>query len=170
MNTPHFTETEGERAFQLHSTVVENESKRRQLLASNAKILAELKDLGLYKAILGDDRGPWSGYLGQLEVMYSRNQINTLILIYKGLERLGVDLEQVQDISHSRLVDIVAVARHATVGEWIDKARVLTSLDWSDEIRLVKGRPTSTDCKHKFQNYEICKECGFKHAVTEIHG
>jgi hypothetical protein len=158
-----FTERDGELAFQYHTKIQENELKRRELLAENAKLLSKMKG-GLYKSILGDEKAEWSGYLGQIEVMYSRNDVYNMIRIYdKFCKDLGVNYKEIADIPKSRLLELIPVISSlGQLQEWIDKARVLSNSDFRDEVRVAKGLVSMDSCQHKFKEYEICSQCGLK--------
>jgi hypothetical protein len=162
------SEQMGELAFEYHNKIQSNERKRRELMAENAKLLSIMKG-GLYKAILGDDKGKWAGYLGQIEVMYSRSSVENMIQIYQRLcEGLNLNYDEISDIPKSRLLDLSNIlCSGSQVEEWLNKARNLTNQDWTNEIREMKGLPTMEECSHKFQDYEICSICGLRHQKNE---
>jgi hypothetical protein len=67
------------------------------------------------------------------------------------------------DAPLSRLQYVVKYATdkdHAS--ELIDKAKVLTSRDWRQEINVFRKKPVMEDCVHEFEGIEVCKICGFK--------
>jgi len=158
------TQIDGDTAFKLHQQIKSNELQRRELLAINSELLSKIKKNELYRAILGDDKAPWSAYLGQIEVMYSRHDVYNMIRIQqKYCEELGLKYETIADIPKSRLAIIIGIVTKDNVQDWLNKARVLTNQDFKDEFREAKGLPTTETCTHKLEEYEICSICGFKH-------
>jgi hypothetical protein len=162
-------EKRGKEGFNLDKKIKENELTRRQLLGENAVFLTEIFDKKLYREILGDDQAEWSGYLAQTDVYYTRNEVKNLIGIYRKFTlELGIELKNYVDIfsEHmNRLVNLISVVDKESVEEWLEKARQLTSRDWNYEMRKVRHLVVSDDCKHKYQQYEICKVCGEKHKI-----
>ncbi len=158
------TEKDGVDGFNLHQRIKDNEQQRRTLLADNAYFLSLMKDRELYKAVLGDEKADWNAYLGQVEVMYSRNDVRKMMQIYS---KFVVELEQsysdICDIPKSRLLVLIPIVTKETLEEWLSKARELTNLDFRDEVRIAKGLKPSEECEHTFKEYEICSTCGFKH-------
>ena len=57
-----------DKAFKLHNQIVKNEEERRRLLYENSLALLAMQESNLYQDILGDEKAPWSGYLGQVEI------------------------------------------------------------------------------------------------------
>ena len=159
-------EKQGQEAFELYDQIRENELQRRELLGLNAKLLYKMKEKKLYKVMLGDEQGEWAGFLGQVDIFYTRSRINKLINIFKKFElELEIGISQVIDVPITRLIDLLKIITKENAEEWLNKAKTLTSKDWRIEIREVKGLPTEDDCEHKMQKYEICKICGLKHKI-----
>jgi len=156
----------GKEAFELYDQIRENELHRRELMANNTELLYKIKERELYKAILGDENGEWAGFLGLVDVYYSRSDVNKLISIFKKFTlELEIKIEQIIDIPRTRLVDILKLVTKENVDDWLSKAKELTSRDWRIETREAKGLPTEDDCLHKYQKYEICKICGERHKL-----
>lgn len=156
-------EEQGIKANELHQKVAQNEEMRRALLMENMQMLSELKTKELYRAILGDERAPWSAYLGQLEVFYTRNEVNNYIRIYdKFINELGVDKNRIYKITRSRLFDLLPIINKENVEELLSMAEVFTSQDWKNEMRTRRGKISIDDCKHSFESFEACADCGFK--------
>lgn len=159
------TEQEGKEAWKLNEMVIENEKKRRQLLFDNMKYLAELHNTGLFRAVLGDGEAPWSAYLGQHEVFYSRSQVYNYVKIYnKFIKELKLDSQLLVNIPYSLLYSLIRVVNENNVIEWLDKAKSLTTQDFRDELRIAEGKESYNDCKHKdIKLYSICPTCGYRH-------
>lgn len=163
-------EVDGTIANELHQKVAQNEEMRRALLMENMQMLSQLKTKNLYRAILGDERAPWSAYLGQLEVFYSRNEVNNYIRIYdKFINELGVDKNRIYKITRSRLFDLIPIINRENVDELLSMAEVLLSQDWVNEMRIRRGKTSIDECPHSFVEYEICQECGSKHKKSEAY-
>ncbi len=165
-----YTEKEGEGAFALHSKIAANENQRRTLLYHNTALLKQMKEQELYKVILGDDTAKWHAYLGQIETMYSRNEVHSLLRIRaKFVDSLGLRFEDIAHIPKSRLVALIPIANETNVQELLGQAGILTNQDFKDVIRAIKGLPTTDDeHEHKFDVYEVCSVCGFKHKQDEV--
>ena len=157
----------GEKAFALHKNVEKNERNRRLLLVDNISLLTEILDNKYYQDILGDEEGEWAGYLAQLEIFYSRNQVYTYTKIYKELtQNLGVHPSKWLDVPITRLSECLSFLTKKNYKDWFSKATTLTGRDWQIEIREAKGLLTEDDeHKHDMVQYEICKLCGLKHKV-----
>jgi len=151
-------EQRGEEGFHLNKKIEQNELARRSLLIENTKYLDKILKKKLYKEILGDDKAEWVAYLAQIEVFYTRAKVRKLLKIF---EKFGDKISEVIDIPITRLLDISQL-NDVDFNEWFEKARVLTSRDWRIELRKLKNLPTSDDCEHKWQPYQICKVCGEK--------
>ena len=127
----------------------------------------------LYKAVLGDENAPWSAFLGQVEIFYSRSRVNTLLRIYrKFTKELGMTPDDYFDVPLSRLEALLPVVEANNRQEWVDKARVLLRKDFDIELRQAKGLPfEDDDHEHDMVQYEICSRCGLKtkhdHAQSE---
>lgn len=163
------TEQEGEQAFALNKAVTDNEMQRRMLLSKNIAHLKVLKKDNLFRVILGDEKADWSAYLGQIETMYSRNEIYNYMRVHdKFVDDLKLSFVDICDIPLSRLIELIPIVEDGNVDNMLDQARVLTSQDFKDTIRQIKGLPTSDDGhEHKMVTYEICAECGVKHKIGE---
>lgn len=159
------TQEEGIQAFELHQLIVENERQRRILLGKNIANLKLMKDSLLFKVILGDNEAEWSAYLGQVETFYSRNEVYNLIRIYnKFVVELGCDFSNICDIPISRLSELVLVVDKHNLEDLLANARVLTSQDFRNSIRGIKGLATIDDGHpHLFVDYKICSVCGERH-------
>lgn len=169
-------EKRGKEAFNLDVKIRQNESQRRLLLAENAKLLAEVLDKKLYHELLGDENGDWAGYLGNLELFYSRNQSYTMIRIYRKLtEKLGIPPEIWVDVPITRLADVLPIITGENYADWFASAVSLTPKDWRIELRKHTGKMSEEDThEHDVSYYEICKICGMKRkynpdADTEEH-
>ena len=153
----------GELFFGLNKAIKEKELERRKLMIENIDTLANIFDKKLYKVEFED----WAGFLGQIEVFYSRTEVNRFLIIKKRLiDEFNFDPYTFLDIPVVRLENITKFAKNkAHASELIDKAKTLTSQDWRNEINVLKGKPAMEDCKHDFQGYEICKICGLKRKI-----
>ena len=161
-------EKQGEEGFKLHQKIVHNESLRRQLLGNNIELLREMKDKELYKSVLGDTTTEWVAYLGQVETMYSRNSVYNYFRVYdKFVKEIGLTFEFISQVPISRLVEMLPVITKENSDDLISKALILTSRDFTDEIRQLKGLPTTDECTHQYKEYEICKVCGERHELSK---
>lgn len=162
-----FNSKDGEKAWYLHNEVVGNEKKRRELLLQNMKNLAELHNTKLYRAVLGDDEAPWSAYLGQHEIFYSKSKVYNYVQIYnKFIKELELDPEVLVSIPNSKLANLISVVNKENVQEWLTKAETLTSQDFEDELRIAQGKESYTTCEHKNEvQYAICSICSFRHKI-----
>lgn len=161
-------EQRGVEGFNLHQKIAQNEQQRRFLLVENIKHLHQMLENKLYKEVLGDNQAEWAAYLGQIEVFYTRNKIYSYLRVYKDLVlKHQLQFNQIVDIPISRLMDLVGIESKVTdLPDWLGKARLLPSRDWRDEIKELKGLPTSDECEHKkLDCYHICVLCGFKKKV-----
>jgi hypothetical protein len=154
----------GEQAFELDQKIKTNELQRRTLLAENARLLSTVFDKKLYKEILGFEDGEWAGYLSDVEVFYSRNEVNSYIRVYKKLTgELGLDPENWVQFPITRLADVLPILTAENAEDWFSKIGVLTSRDWAIELGKAKGKITEEDeHKHQMIDYRICKVCGKK--------
>ncbi len=158
------TQEQGEIAFYLHNKVKENEIKRRQLLFESMEAIHEIHKSKQYKIILGDEDAPWSAYLGQHDTYYSASQIYAFDKIYsKFMFELGIKPEQIAQIPNTKLLNLVSVVNKENVLEWLNKAETLTTQDFEDELRVLKGGVSYLDCTHKYVPYSICTSCGNRH-------
>lgn len=155
-------EQRGKEAFELNEKIKSNEFLRRALFSENIKLLNQIQEKELYKEVLGDENGEWAGFLGQIEVFYSRSRVNDMIRVYKKYSPL-IDLKEIIDIPQTRLIEMIPIITSENKDDWFSKARTLTSRDFLIELRKEKGLQVEDECKHKYQEYEICKICGEKH-------
>lgn len=161
-------ENRGKIAFDIHKQIELNERSRRLLLAENARLLSDILDNEYYKELLGDEEGQWAGYLGQLELFYTRNQVYTYARVYKKLtQELGVDPSVWVDVPITRLSDCLPVITASNYPDWFASAVSLTARDWKIQLEKAKGKITEED-EHEHNNviYEICKICGKRHQLT----
>jgi hypothetical protein len=164
-------EEKGAVAFDLQRRIISNERARRHILAENAQLLTELKDKGLYKVLMDKDNGTWAGFLADPEILYSRNEIHSMVKLYNTYtKKLGLKPEDYFDLPHSRLLDIVPVVTLETWEDWYSKIQTLTARDWRMEVREAKGLITeeTEDHEHNYQDYKICKDCGAKHKAESV--
>lgn len=157
-------ETRGEEAYNLHRKIAQIEQKRRELYQQNLLNLAKMYHKGYYKDYLGDQSAPWSAYLAEIEVYYTRNQVRDFLRIYKKyIEDLQLKPEIFIDIPRGRLIDMIPVLNYSNYIDWLTRARTLTTRDWKIELRKTKGLPTPEDeHEHSFKTYDICSICGEK--------
>jgi len=165
-------EKRGEIAWKLDQTIKENEEQRRFLLVENARLLSEIYDNQYYKDLLGFEDAEWGGYLGDIEVYYSRNQINTYIKVYKKLVRELAILSSTWDsLPITRLADCSSLLTAENAEEWFAKISVLTSKDWQIELRKARGQLTEDDDHtHDMVEYDVCRKCGLKIKHTHDSG
>lgn len=158
-------EDTGNKAFELHKKITQNEAQRRELFTRNLLNLAEMHNKGLYKAYLGDEEAEWSGYLSEIEVFYTRNQVKDYLRIHKKfVEELGLSTDSFIHIPKGRLIDLIPIVTADNFQEWYYKAVVLTTKDWKIEIRKAKGVISEEDeHEHDYKTYDICRICGEKH-------
>lgn len=159
------TNARAEAAFSTHRQIEANEKLRRQLLVDNASLLVDMLDKDYYKDILGDETAPWSGYLGQIEIYYSRYQIDSYVRVYKKLVgKLGIPAKAWMDIPITRLTDCLKLIDATNYEDWFSNALVLTSKDWTIKVRDAKGLVTeeTEGHEHNMEQYEICTQCGLK--------
>ena len=45
------------------------------------------------------------------------------------------------------------------------QAESLLSLDWRNVLAEIQGKPTSYECEHKNEIFQICSRCGLKHRI-----
>ncbi len=155
----------GEKAFGINKKITENELKRRELFAENVGYLGIVQEEELYKDILGDPEAEWVAYLSQLDVYYTRSEINKWLRVkHKISHEFGLDFNSLLDIPITRLDKIASYAKDKVDAEGLlAKARVYTSREWKDEINLRTGKATSDDGhRHEFVDYKICAKCGNK--------
>ena len=155
-------EQRGKEAFELNEKIKQNELARRALFVENISLLNQMQEKELYKEVLGDENGEWGGYLGQIEVFYSRNSVSSMITIYKKYSQI-VSLNEIIDIPRTRLIEMISIITQENKDEWFSKARTLTSRDFLIELRKEKGLQTEDECNHSYREYEICQRCGEKH-------
>lgn len=158
-----------DKAFAVHVRITDREVARRALLVDNIKDLVWMFETQSYKAILGFDPPPqWTGYLGMVEIYYSRAEVERWRKIWLRLVvDLGLDLVPIISVPTTRLEDIARVAtgtQHTL--DLIAQAKELGSLEWRNVIAELQGKPTSYDCKHNMKLEQICKSCGVHHEVV----
>lgn len=161
-------EERGEEGFNIHRQVVKREKERRVLFLENVKDISYIYDKQLYKDILGSEEATWSGYLAEIEIYYSRNEVISWINIRKKLTiELNINPAEYVYVPISRLTDIANIAKDTTQAiDLIGHAKLLNPLDWKNILAELKGQPTSETCKHNYKLYRICKVYGLKHQVT----
>lgn len=158
-------EIRGKQAFELHKIISEAEIERRHLYAKIMYNLAEMHEKGLYKEFLGDESAEWAGYLAEIEVYFTRNQVKDFLRIHKRYTKeMGFAVLTYIEVPRSRLIDILPFVDSFHFLEWVEKAKVLTSKDWKIEVRQAKGLLTEEE-EHECDmvGYEICSLCGKKH-------
>lgn len=159
-------EARGKKAWELNEEIKNNEEQRRVLLARNAVLLSEILDKKYYKELLGFEDAEWSGYLADLDIYYTRNQINTYVRIHNKLTReLKIDPEDWIRIPVTRLGECLPFITRENYEEWFSKASMCISSDWRIELDRAKGKEIEDDHKHDMVNYEICRICGEKHKL-----
>ena len=135
----------GEKAFSLHKHIEKNENLRRILLVKNIADLVEMYDNKYYQDILGDEQGEWAGYLAQLEIYYTRNQVYTYTKVYRKLTQdLKIEPEQWLDLPITRLSECLSLLTKKNYKEWFTKASILTSKDWQIELKQEKEKRKQT--------------------------
>lgn len=156
-----------DKAFEVHSRIVERELARRALLADNVKDLTWMFDTQHYKGILGFDPPPqWTGYLGMVELYYSRAEVERWRKIYHYFDSIDTSLDTVFDIPPTRLEDIAKIAPDVIkLNLLLSQARQLGSLEWKNALAEFQGKPTSDECDHKMRIEERCTKCGMVHPV-----
>ena len=152
-------EKRGEQFHILRQVIEDREYERRRLFLQNIEDLAMVFESKLYEVEFDE----WAGYLGQLEIFYSRSEVHKWIKIWQFFKEKKISLGDYLDIPVSRLLDIVKVGDIHLLNE----AKSLLSRDWKDTIAECLGKPTTDTCKHNYTVYEICKTCGEKHRTKE---
>ena len=156
-------------AFTRHSKIVNRENTRRGLLLENVEDLVKMFDTQQYKVILGFDPEPhWSGYLAQVEVYYSRAEVERWRKIWRRLvQELKIKPEELILVPVTRLEDIARFVRSTNEAEeMLGAAKINTPQDWKDTLAKYNGQPTSLDCDHKGSKiFKICGKCGIKHVI-----
>lgn len=160
-----------DKAFALHVKLTANVGAIRQLTLENYEILKEIQDEELYKDILGDETADFKAYLADVDVFYSRAKVDRWHKIRKRLlTEFGIVIEELYNVPETRLEQIAYLSKdkdHAL--ELLSKAKILLSLDWTNEIRMLKGLPTTDECKHDPREVPAtakCIKCGV--SVKEI--
>lgn len=154
---------EGEKFFKINKKIKEREILRRALMIENVGDLQTMFEEKLYKV----EFDKWSAFLAQLEIYYTRAEVWRFLFIKKRLiDKYRMKFEMLLDVPITRLENI---AKYAKTKEEVDdlyhKAKTLLPRDWRDTINQLRGKPTSDNCKHKIDLYEICRVCGQKHRV-----
>ena len=157
-------------AFERNERIKDREKKRRVLFIENVIEIAMMHETQQYKAILGYSPPPrWSGYLAQLELYYSRSEIDRWRrIVQKLVQEFGIPIEDLVLIPSTRLRDVMNIAKDAKEAEeYCDLAKHQTPSEWSETVRDAKGLPTPSTCKHGHNaKYEICEDCGQKNRLT----
>lgn len=158
-------ETKAQLAYSIHEGIIENEKIRRLLTHKNAELLSQMKDEKLYQIILGDENSDWAGYLGQIDLYYTRAQVYDLIRIYNAItKQLEVNADELIMIPKTRLIELLPILTKQNYKEWLAKAQTLLSKDFRIELRKHKGLLTEDDeHTHELTTYEQCNLCGHKH-------
>ena len=153
-------EKEAKVFFDLNQNIINKEKQRRLLMIQNIEAIAQMFDKKLYKIEFEE----FAGFLGQLEVYYTRTEVYRHLNIKKRLlDEFKFDPETIYDIAITRLEAIAKFSKDKSQAkELIGEARVLTSRDWREKMNEVRGKPLMKDCKHKWNYYNICKICGLK--------
>src|SRR3990167_4288092 len=139
-------------AFNRHQDIAKREQMRRSLFLDNIRDLIKIFDGQEYKVILGNDPPPtWAGYLGQVEVYYTRTQIERWRKIFKVLcEQFKINELDLIEVPESRLGDISSIAiNQDDAKELLAQAITCISQDWKDIVANKKGKPSSDECDHK---------------------
>ena len=158
-------EQKGKEAFTIHKNIVDRELLRRKLFIDNVSDLVKMHKMKLYKLQLGSEDAEWSSYLSQVELYYSRGEIEKWRRIFSVfVEGFNILPDTFVDIPSTRLEDIASFATDRDfVNECFDSARVLIPQHWKDFVSKNKGKPTSDSHKHNFSVFRICQGCGYKH-------
>lgn len=155
-----------EEAFNLYQQIKTNEKERRKLFILNVVSLAEIYNKKLYKEILGDEmEAKWSGLLADLEIYYTRSKIERWRrIITKLVGELKVNPEELIEIPETRLENIVNIydKQEQRIDELLELAKNMIPIDWRNLVRIAQGKVSTDDCEHEFQEYKICKKCGFR--------
>lgn len=154
----------GRKAMDLHVKLCENEHLRRQILWENVAILTEIEEQNYHREYLGDESAPFSAYLGEIEVFYSRNRVYELSKIKKKfVDELELTLIDIADIPHSRLFALCSIVNKENVTELLSQARALLRKDFDVVVRKAKGlRCEDDECSHNYQHLKRCKICGHR--------
>lgn len=153
-----------ELSFKLNEDIKERELTRRKLFLDNVIDLVKMHDENLFPAILGKGIDPsWSGFLSQIEVLYSRTKVERWRKIWKRfVVELKVDPKDFFSVPETRLEDIAKFVGDEDIDEWIEKAKQLIPSDWKHELKDLRGLPSKESCEHSHEVYRICKHCGDK--------
>jgi len=153
-------EIDGKEFFDLNQKIIDREKQRRLLMVDNIRDIAKVFDKKLYNVEFEN----FAGFLGQVEAYYTRTEVYRHMNINKRLlEEFNFDPQKIYIISITRLETIAKYAKDKTQAEdLMDKAKVLTSRDWREEINEIRGKPMMKDCEHKMEPYMICSICGKK--------
>jgi len=144
--------THAEHAFRLHKQAV----VVRDSLAKNVIFLG-----GILKRIRDEEHGgkrvwEWLGFeslrdylaapreSGGLDIQskFARSTMYRYIGVYERfVERLGVTAEEIADVGNTKLQAISRVVNEENVGEWIERARLLSRKDLIAEVKEALGEP-----------------------------
>jgi len=158
-------ENKSEKAFKLDKQIKERELERRKLFISNVLDLVQVYDEQLYKYVQGEGAEPnWAGYLGDINKYYPRSKIERWRrIINKLIKKFDIDINSFVSVPETRLEIISSIAENKEDAEnLIADAKILTSRDFTNLIRVRQGKPVEDNCNHKFVTYDICYKCGTK--------
>lgn len=161
-------ERRGEEAFERHQRIVDRISQIRKLQVENIEDLDIMYTLEQYKVYLGDENAEWSGYLAQQDVFLTRAEVHRMSeLKKKFVDEFGMDLVALMSLPVTKLQNIAMYAHDKNEAiDLVDKARTLTSREWTEEMRKLAGKNTPTDGhQHEPRRFEICKKCGNKQSI-----
>ncbi len=156
-----------DKAFKLHNQIVKNEEERRRLLYENSLALLAMQESNLYQDILGDEKAPWSGYLGQVEIFYSRNKVYDMTRVAKKfLVDLKLDYNSIANIPLSRLCAVLSLVKTENIELLLSQAKTLTAKDFDIVLREMKGLVTEDqEHEHNYQHVQHCKICGHRENI-----
>lgn len=156
-------EIDGKAFFVLNQRIIEREKNRRKLMIDNIEDIGKMLDEKLFLVEFEN----YAGFLGQIEVYYSRAEVWRLMKIKEKLiDEFKLNPMEFFDIDITRLEMVAKYAVDEKAAETLlGQARHLTSRDWRDTINTLRGKPQMENCSHKNELYEICKLCGNKHKV-----
>ncbi|HOE15458.1 MAG TPA: hypothetical protein PLH82_02125 [Candidatus Paceibacterota bacterium] len=156
-------------AFNRHQRIAEREKIRRELLIENMRDLLQQFGTQGYKVILGDEDSEWTAYLSEVEVFYPRTRIDRWRKILSVLvNSYHIEPLSFIDIPEIRLEAVSKLSKNKDEAlEWLSRARTAVPLDWRNHIAEHYGKPTSEECQHDFQRFEICRICGKKHVLGD---
>jgi len=101
-------------------------------------ILAEVQTRELYK----EQHETFEEFLGSPEVSISRSSAYKAIAICEFIARNKLQVDEISEIDPDKIYRIIEVAEKNGINTWLDKARLLSRSDLSEEVRELKGLPT----------------------------